>query len=56
MPAGANRRNKAQLTFRCQTWDPAEAAVVNISAACTEAEAAAGGTPKDKSTDDETTP
>jgi hypothetical protein len=49
MPAGASRQNSFQFTLRLRTWLVAEAAVVNISAAWTLAEAAAGGTPKDSS-------
>ena len=50
---GANSRHS---TFLCQMWELAEAPVVNTSAACTLAEAAAGGTPNASSTDAEMTP
>jgi hypothetical protein len=46
MPAGASFQNSRRRTFLRLRWLAAEAAVVNISAAWTLAEAAAGGTPK----------
>jgi hypothetical protein len=49
-------RNNRQFTLRCHACEPAEAAVVKSSAAWTEADAAAGGTPNPSSTEDDTTP
>jgi hypothetical protein len=53
MARGVNRR---QFTFLFTAWEPADAAVVNTSAACTLAEAVAGGTPKASRTVEEITP
>jgi hypothetical protein len=48
--------NSFQFTFLLAACDPADAAVVNTSAAWTLADAVAGGTPKLINTVDEITP
>jgi hypothetical protein len=55
-PPIARGANSFQFTFRCQAWEPAEAAVVKTSAAWTVAEAVAGGTPTLSRTVEDTTP